>query len=78
MTFPDAKLYPQGKNPGMTMEDNGKKCDTVEGAFTDDILQSAQNASSLNTNPVTSFDIRFAIQCNGETQAIHGRVVLSQ
>ena len=76
MTFPDAKLYPQGKNPGMTMEDNGKKCDTVEGAFTDDILQSAQNASSLNTNPVSSFDIRFAMQCNGETQGIHGRVML--
>jgi hypothetical protein len=76
MTFPDAHLYPQGKNPGMTMEDNGKKCDTVEGYFTDDFLLSAQNANSLNTNPVTSFDIRFAMQCNGETQVIHGRVVL--
>jgi hypothetical protein len=76
MTFPKAKLYPQGKNASMTVENNGKKCDEVEGAFTDDTLQSAQNGD-LNTNPVSWFDIRFTMRCNGEAQVILGRVKLS-
>ena len=76
MTFPNAKLYPQGKNVGMTVENNGKKCDEVEGAFTDDILQSGQKGG-LNTNPVSAFDIRFTMRCNKEPQVIQGRVKLS-
>lgn len=75
MTFPNAKLYPQGKNVSMTMEHNGKKCDEVEGAFTDDILQSGQNGA-LNTNPVSAFDIRFTMRCNKASQVIQGRVKL--
>ena len=76
MTFPNAKLYPQGKNAGMTVENNGKKCDEVEGEFTDDILQSGQNGD-LNANPVSFFDIRFSMRCNKEPQVILGRVKLS-
>lgn len=76
MTFPSAKLYPQGKNAGMTVENNGKKCDQVEGEFTDDILQTGQSGN-LNTNPVSFFDIRFTMRCNQQTQVIKGRVKLS-
>ena len=76
MTFPNAKLYPQGKNAGMTVEHNGKKCDEVEGAFVDDILQTAQKGA-LQTNPVSAFDIRFTVRCNKEPQVIQGRVKLS-
>jgi hypothetical protein len=75
MTFPNAKLYPQGKNPGMTVEYNGKKCDEVEGDFVDDILQSGQKGG-LNANPVTAFDIRFTMRCNKQPQVILGRVKL--
>ena len=75
MTFPNAKLYPQGKNAGMSIERNGKKCDEVEGAFVDDILQSGQNGGN-NTNPVSAFDIRFAMRCNKEPQVVYGRVKL--
>jgi hypothetical protein len=75
MSFPNAKLYPQGKTASMTVEHNGRKCDEVEGEFTDDILQSGQNGG-LNTNPVTAFDIRFAMRCNKETQVMQGRVKL--
>jgi len=75
MTFPGAKLYPQGKNVGMTIEHGDKKCDVVEGAFTDDILQSAQKGD-LNTNPVSAFDIRFTMRCNKQPQVILGRVKL--
>ena len=77
MTFPNAKLYPQGKNVGMAVEYNEKKCDEVEGTFTDDILQGTLKGD-LVTNPISSFDIRFAMKCNGETQVIQGRVKLSQ
>ncbi len=77
MTFPNAKLYPQGKNVGMYVEFKGKKCDTLEGAFTDDILQTAQDGA-VQINPISSFDIRFALRCNGETQVLQGRVKLSQ
>jgi hypothetical protein len=77
MSFPNAKLYPQGQNPGMSVEYNGKKCDEVEGAFVDDILQSAQKGE-LQTNPISSFDIRFTMRCNKESQVIQGRVKLSQ
>jgi hypothetical protein len=78
MSFPNAALYPQaGSNPSMTVEYNGKKCDQVEGIFTDDILQTAQNGDQ-QVNPVTSFDIRFAMRCNKETPVILGRVKLSQ
>jgi hypothetical protein len=76
MTFPNAKLYPQGKSAGMTVENNGKKCDEAEGEFTDDILQSGQNGD-LNANPVSFFDIRFSMRCNKEPQVILGRVKLS-
>jgi hypothetical protein len=75
MTFPNAKLYPQGKNVGMTVENNGKKCDEVEGDFVDDILQSGQKGG-LNTNPVSAFDIRFTMRCNKQPQVIQGRVKL--
>ena len=78
MTFPNATLYPQaGSNVSMTVENNGKKCDEVEGIFTDDILQTAQNGDQ-QVNPVTSFDIRFAMRCNKQPQVILGRVKLSQ
>jgi hypothetical protein len=76
MTFPDAKLYPQGKNASMMVENNGKKCDEVEGEFTDDILQTGQSGG-LNTNPVSFFDIRFTMRCNKQPQVILGRVKLS-
>jgi hypothetical protein len=75
MTFPNSKLYPQGKNSGMTIEHGDKKCDEVEGAFVDDILQSGQKGG-MNTNPVTAFDIRFTMRCNKEPQVIYGRVKL--
>lgn len=75
MIFPNAKLYPQGKNVGMTVEHAGKKCDEVEGSFTDDILLSAQK-EGLNTNPVSNFDIRFTMRCNKQPQVILGRVKL--
>ena len=75
MTFPDAKLYPQGKNVGMTIEHGDKKCDVVEGAFSDDILQSAQKGD-FGVNPISAFDIRFAMRCNEQPQVIHGRVKL--
>ncbi len=75
MTFPNSKLYPQGKNSGMTIEHAGQKCDDVEGAFVDDILQSGQTGG-MNTNPVTAFDIRFTMRCNKETPVLQGRVKL--
>jgi hypothetical protein len=75
MTFPNAKLYPQGSNAGMTIEHAGKKCSEVEGAFVDDILQSGQNGG-MNTNPVSAFDIRFAMRCDKEPQVLYGRVKL--
>jgi hypothetical protein len=75
MTFPDAKLYPQGKNVGMTIEHGDKKCDVVEGVFTDDILQSAQKGD-FGVNPISAFDIRFAMRCNEQPQVIYGRVKL--
>jgi hypothetical protein len=75
MIFPNAKLYPQGKNVGMSVEHNGKKCDEVEGSFTGDILLSAQK-EGLNTNPVSNFDIRFTMRCNKQPQVIQGRVKL--
>ena len=77
MTFPNAKLYPQGKNPGMLVEHGDKKCTDVEGSFTDDTLQSAQSGS-LQVNPISWFDIRFTMRCNGEPRVILGRVKLSQ
>jgi hypothetical protein len=76
MIFPNAKLYPQGQNVGMTVEHNGKKCDEVEGSFSDDTLQTAQKGD-LNTNPVSFFDIRFTMRCNKQPQVIQGRVKLS-
>jgi hypothetical protein len=75
MTFPNAKLYPQGKNVGMTIEHGDKKCDDVEGAFTDDILQSAQKGD-FGINPISAFDIRFTMRCNRQPQVILGRVKL--
>ena len=78
MTFPNAALYPQtGSKVSMAVEYNEKKCDQVEGIFTDDILQTGQKGDQ-QINPVTSFDIRFALHCNKETQALLGRVKLSQ
>ena len=78
MTFPNAALYPQGgSNPSMTVENNGRKCDEVEGIFTDNILQSAQKGDQ-QVNPVTSFDIQFAMRCNKQPQVILGEVKLSQ
>ena len=78
MTFPNATLYPQtGSNVSMSVENNGNKCDSVEGIFTDDILQTGQNGDQ-QINPVTSFDIRFAMRCNKETPVLLGRVKLSQ
>jgi hypothetical protein len=76
MAFPNAKLYPQGKNVGMTVERDGKKCDEVEGTFIDDTLQSAQKGD-LNANPVSFFDIRFTMRCNKQPQVILGRVKLA-
>ena len=76
MTFPNAKLYPQDKNVGMSVENNDKKCNEIEGAFTDDTLQSAQNGDK-QTNPISWFDIRFTMRCNAEPQVILGRVKLS-
>jgi len=77
MTFPNATLYPQvGSQVTMSVENNGKKCDQVDGIFTDDILQTAQKGDQ-QVNPVTSFDIRFSIRCNKETPVL-GRVKLSQ
>jgi hypothetical protein len=75
MTFPNAKLYPQGQDASMTIEHAGKKCSEVEGAFVDDILQSGQNGD-MNTNPVSAFDIRFAMRCDKEPQVLYGRVKL--
>lgn len=75
MIFPNAKLYPQDKGVGMTVENNGKKCDEVEGSFTAQILQSAQK-EGVNTNPVSNFDIRFTMRCNNQPQVIIGRVKL--
>ncbi|HVM71959.1 MAG TPA: hypothetical protein VMT91_09380 [Anaerolineales bacterium] len=77
MTFPNAKLYPQTSTPGMSIENNGKKCDQVDGEFTDDILQTAQNGTT-QVNPVSNFDIRFSMHCNQEKQVLTGRVKLSQ
>jgi hypothetical protein len=80
MTFPEATLYPAGGySVSMTVENNGKKCDVVEGTFTDDILQTGQNQSNgQQINPVSSFDIRFAMRCNRQSQVILGRVKMSQ
>jgi hypothetical protein len=78
MTFPDATLYPAGGySSSMTVENGDKKCDNVEGIFTDDILQTAQK-NEQQINPVMSFDIRFAMRCNRQSQVILGRVKLSQ
>ena len=78
MTFPDATLYPAGGySVSMTVENNEKKCDEVEGTFTDDILQTAQK-NEQQINPIMSFDIRFAMRCNKQPQVIRGRVKLSQ
>jgi len=78
MTFPNATLYPaEGSSVSMTVENNGKKCDEVEGTFTDNILQTAQK-NEQQINPITSFDIRFAMRCNKQSQVILGRVKLSQ
>jgi hypothetical protein len=78
MNFPNATLYPAGGySVSMTVENNGKKCDVVEGTFTDDILQTAQK-NEQQINPVMSFDIRFAMRCNRQSQVIKGRVKLSQ
>ena len=76
MTFPDAKLYPQGKNAGMSVENNEKKCTELEGSFTDDTLQTAQSGDQ-QINPISWFDIRFTMRCNGEPQVIQGRVKLA-
>jgi hypothetical protein len=76
MSFPNAKLYPQGKNVGMTIEHNEKKCDVVEGAFTDSILQSEEE-NGLGKNPISAFDIRFTMRCNDAPQVLYGRVKLS-
>ncbi len=76
--FGDAALYPQGGyNHSMTLENNGRKCDDVEGAFIADALQSAQQGNQL-LNPITSLDIRFTMRCNKQAQIIQGRVKLSQ
>jgi hypothetical protein len=78
MTFPNAALYPQtGTNVSMAVEYNGKKCDQVDGIFTDDILQTGQNGDQ-QINPVTSFDIQFAMRCNKQPHVILGEVKLSQ
>jgi hypothetical protein len=78
MNFVDASLYPQGGyNHSMTVENNGRKCDTVDGVFTADAIQSAQQGNQM-LNPITSFDIRFAMRCNKQPQIIQGRVKLSQ
>jgi hypothetical protein len=76
MSFPNAKLYPQGKNAGMSIEHGDKKCNEVEGAFTDDILQSAEKGP-FGINPIKAFDIRFTMRCNNEVPVIRGRVKLS-
>jgi hypothetical protein len=78
MTFPDATLYPAGGySVSMMVENNGKKCGDVEGTFTDDILQTAEK-NGQQINPIMSFDIRFALRCNRQSQVILGRVKLSQ
>jgi hypothetical protein len=78
MSFPDAVKYPAGGySVSMTIENNGKTCDDVEGTFTDDILQTAQK-DDQQINPIHSFDIRFAMRCNRQSQVILGRVKLSQ
>ncbi len=77
MTFPGAKLYPQGQNVGMDVQNNGNKCNQLDGIFSDLILQSAQNGAQ-QINPISSFDILFALRCNGETQVLQGRVKMSQ
>jgi len=77
MTFPNAKLYPQDKAAGMAIENNGNKCNQIQGQFMDFILQSAQNGVQ-QTDPISSFDILFSMQCNGESQALQGRVKMSQ
>jgi hypothetical protein len=78
MTFPNATLYPAGGySVSMAVENNGKKCDSVEGTFTDDILQTAEK-NGQQINPIMSFDIRFAMRCNRQSQVILGRVKLSQ
>jgi hypothetical protein len=78
MTFPNATLYPAGGySVSMAVDNNGKKCDEVEGTFTDDILQTAQK-NEQQINPISSFDIRFAMRCNRQPQVIRGRVKLSQ
>jgi hypothetical protein len=78
MSFPNATLYPAaGNGVSMTVENNEKKCDEVEGIFTDDILQTGQK-DAQQINPVTSFDIRFSMRCNSQSQVILGRVKLSQ
>jgi hypothetical protein len=76
MTFPNAGLYPQGKGVGMTIEHNDKKCDVVEGSFTDDILQSAEEGG-LGKNPIEVFDIRFTMRCNNQESVLQGRVKLT-
>jgi hypothetical protein len=76
MTFPNAKLYPQGKGVGMSIETSEKKCDVVEGLFSDDILQSAEE-DGFGKNPIEVFDIRFAMRCNDQPQVIKGRVKLT-
>ena len=77
MTFPNAKLYPQGNDVGMAVEENGNKCDPLEGEFVDDILQTAQSGEK-QINPISGLDIRFSMRCNGEPLALQGRVKLSQ
>lgn len=76
MTFPNAKLYPQGKDASMSVEHGEHKCNVVEGSFTADTLQSAQNWAQ-QTNPISWFDIRIAMRCNAEPEVILGRVKLS-
>jgi hypothetical protein len=76
MTFPNAQLYPQGKGVGMSIETADKKCDVVEGAFSDDILQSAEEGG-LGKNPIEVFDIRFTMRCNDQPVVLHGRVKLT-
>ncbi len=77
MTFPGAKLYPQGQSVGMDVQNNGNKCSQLDGIFSDLILQSAQNGAQ-QINPISSFDILFALRCNGETEVLQGRVKMSQ
>lgn len=81
MTFPNAKLYPNGNYPGMSVEVDGKKCDQVDGEFLNSYVQAAQNVNNQQVqqiNPVTAFDINFSLHCNQEHQVVNGRVKLSQ